>query len=740
MKYLLYSRFFITVCLLIFLFENAAPPLVGATLKRIENLWGGDVSALAVDANDKLYATAAGKLFGSLNNGDEWIQINVGDGEAAVRHVIAYRGADEVDYIVVGTDEGRLLRSANGGLNWRAATPAFDKDSITALIHILPDNIMAAMAREGLVRTTGHDFDLISMPVEGIITAMTQVSDGSLLVATKDPESSGPDNVRLLRSDNGGADWEAALPDPFVKGIIAMQTFKADGMVYAAVEPYGVMISQDDGQTWALDTVLYPRQPISALEPGADGELYAGTTNGLYVIREQQDEPELLSATFDYTTVRALAVTTQGAVFAATQGGVTRRTDKDSEWQNVNFGLDAVEARQAVNLIDNDFDGRFIASPSGIYRRCIDTGPDCDEGWRRVKAGLPQNADVHSIAVLNAQDAILYAGINADIYRSIDNGATWSRAYESDDRYVVSEFGGFCRDFYTNAGVEFAIAGPKLLATIDSGKTWKERVFDPDRETTFTAISNRDCSGGPVYVGTAASGIFQSLDDGVTWEPVAPDVHMTTVIRTYGCTNEFIAAVLGGGVFSADDGWSKIKIDDDNPHRSTTIHEIADVLTWPLCSVIAGTDDGVYYMPHNFKGEWELVDLAGIPIIDIDVLSGGGFSNIFIRGMFCAGKLGAYTYDVVISAPEQPASEPLAIWPVPATTVAHISYTMAQFGFVEMEIFTSLGQPVARLIEEYREAGSHTHSFSVAGLSAGMYTYRLRAGNNQFFGSITVIR
>jgi len=53
---------------------------------------------------------------------------------------------------------------------------------------------------------------------------------------------------------------------------------------------------------------------------------------------------------------------------------------------------------------------------------------------------------------------------------------------------------------------------------------------------------------------------------------------------------------------------------------------------------------------------------------------------------------------------------------------------------VELSIYNTMGQKVRTLVNEKQEAGSYSVNFNAAGLSSGVYFYRLKT--NQGFSQI----
>jgi hypothetical protein len=63
-------------------------------------------------------------------------------------------------------------------------------------------------------------------------------------------------------------------------------------------------------------------------------------------------------------------------------------------------------------------------------------------------------------------------------------------------------------------------------------------------------------------------------------------------------------------------------------------------------------------------------------------------------------------------------------YPNPFNPTTTISYAMPKDGRVTMEVFNVIGQRVALLVDEYKEAGYHTVPFDAHALASGIYFYR----------------
>ncbi len=68
-------------------------------------------------------------------------------------------------------------------------------------------------------------------------------------------------------------------------------------------------------------------------------------------------------------------------------------------------------------------------------------------------------------------------------------------------------------------------------------------------------------------------------------------------------------------------------------------------------------------------------------------------------------------------------------YPNPFNPVTTITFSIPKNGEVELKVYVVLGNEVATLVNEYREAGSYKVEFNGSNLSSGIYFYTLSAGS-----------
>ena len=67
-------------------------------------------------------------------------------------------------------------------------------------------------------------------------------------------------------------------------------------------------------------------------------------------------------------------------------------------------------------------------------------------------------------------------------------------------------------------------------------------------------------------------------------------------------------------------------------------------------------------------------------------------------------------------------------YPNPFNPSTTITYTVLEAGMVQLTVYNLLGQQVASLINGRVQAGTHRVEFNAAGLSSGVYVYRMQSG------------
>jgi hypothetical protein len=79
-------------------------------------------------------------------------------------------------------------------------------------------------------------------------------------------------------------------------------------------------------------------------------------------------------------------------------------------------------------------------------------------------------------------------------------------------------------------------------------------------------------------------------------------------------------------------------------------------------------------------------------------------------------------------------------YPNPFNPTTQIIYSLPSAGRVQLTVHNLLGQTVATLVDNAKDAGTHNVTFSASGFSSGIYYYRLTTPHGTLTRSMTLVR
>src|SRR5438445_6497301 len=218
---------------------------------------------------------------------------------------------------------------------------------------------------------------------------------------------------------------------------------------------------------------------------------------------------------------------TQATLYAAGGNSIVKSTDGGSTWRTLRAGLPddvgvssiAIDPKTPTTL----YIGLLSFRPARI--RGIFKSADGGETWR--SAGLTEAAVV-ALAIDPQTPATLYAGTDGNsVFKSTDGGDTWHPSREGlsienvyvlaiDPQKATTLYAGFAGTW----GVPGAPGGRRgVFKSTDGGVTW--RALDPDpANSVVSALIIDPHSPATLYMGTEITGIFKSTDVGASCRAV----------------------------------------------------------------------------------------------------------------------------------------------------------------------------------------------------------------------------
>jgi photosystem II stability/assembly factor-like uncharacterized protein len=337
--------------------------------------------------------------------------------------------------VVYATDDGRTLRTLDGGASWQAvySTPAPDGGWTT----------------NGLDVTTNYGIHFDPFDPRHMFIDYTDIG--------------------LFASDNGGASWHSAtrhgVPESWVNTTYWMEFDpNVRGRMWAVMsgvhdlprpkmwrwrspETYdgGVVRSDDGGRTWRVQNTGMPETAATHILRDPRGTLYVtGFGRGVFKSTDGGGHWALKNAGIEGAQPFAwrLAGDTRGTLYLVVarrsddgtfgntrDGAVYRSTDDAEHWTRIPLPR-GVNGPNGLAIDPQDPGRLYLAAwgrstPQGAVDGGIYLSTDRGATWRRV---LAQDQHVYDVTIDPRTPRVLYAaGFEATAWRSSDSGLTWKR-------------------------------------------------------------------------------------------------------------------------------------------------------------------------------------------------------------------------------------------------------------------------------------------------------------------------
>jgi photosystem II stability/assembly factor-like uncharacterized protein len=309
------------------------------------------------------------------------------------------------------------------------------------------------------------------------------------------------------------------------------------GTILVGTIGQGVMMSTDDGESWTRASVrqgMHSDCIVRALlpDPRRPAGVYAGTDMGLYESDDAGAHWRLLDTPMKGSMVWSMAIdpVDPKVMFAGTgtpsKPGIYRTTDAGKTWEQLAVDIAAdcpnVGIPRPTGIAVDPTDHRHIWV--GLEVDGVRHSADGGETWKKVNGQIP-NQDVHNVLVVAGPPKAVFTVVNDDVWRSTDDGETWTAA---------------------RAREVFPWHYPRGIA-----------VKPNDPRTVFVTVGDTT----PGRTGT----VMRSRDAGATWQslglPVQPNSAVWTVSMPASAPETVLAASRYGYLYRSDDGgdsWRKL--------------------------------------------------------------------------------------------------------------------------------------------------------------------------------------
>ncbi|MFK8039593.1 MAG: T9SS type A sorting domain-containing protein [Crocinitomicaceae bacterium] len=400
--------------------------------------------------------------------------------------------------------------------------------------------------------------------------------------------------------------------------------------------------------------------------------------------------------------------------------------------------------------------------------------------WVLSNSGLPPTSRVTDLAVdpnSNAANRTLFAIVSGDIYKSTDDGYSWT---------LSANNGGvwFVEIDPNDSNIIYAGGSGGFFRSIDSGSSWTQTGLPEMSEVTNTqdfwrksyrGVSNIHpsyCDAGTVFATAYGpqKGLYKSIDYGATWSKIIADDYMRSVVVSENNHQVIFvgSSYLGyaGGVsspnqvafqYSLDGGltWAiddaeleypsivSMELNHSNPEKLFVASQ-GTGMQWTYDWIVpyryyADTDNDSFGDPNNSIDTCISVPPAGYTLDDQDCDDGNSNINpnaieIPDNGIDedCSGAdslvgLGFSNSDVNVT---------LKLFPNPVKN--EVTLTCECNGLVQIELTNILGQSVLK--KEYLVTNNNNLNLNVESLPAGSYWMQIYIEKDEFFTTIGIVK
>ncbi len=256
----------------------------------------------------------------------------------------------------------------------------------------------------------------------------------------------------------------------------------------------------------ALGPLGWPDIKANGLIHSRAGEnFYLAAGNGVLQSNDSCKNFKLLT---DWRIAEALAVyqprDTRFVLFACTASGIWKSTDDGKTWEETDAGLQTLNSHYVLAMTDLEGEKNklFICTSDGIWT-------SIDQGGSWMRFGL-KGKEISAFVVDPLDSHHLLVSCKNEIYRSDDNGKTWTPVYHSRQELTCVIFDKQAPQRVYAGGI-----GTGILVSEDGGLSWKANT---DAVSVHSILCfSQDKSGGALYAGTT-EGLWVSVDKGVSFK------------------------------------------------------------------------------------------------------------------------------------------------------------------------------------------------------------------------------
>ncbi len=340
--------------------------------------------------------------------------------------------------------------------------------------------------------------------------------------------------------------WQEASGD-FPNGDVTDLVINPSGHIFAGTN-FGIYRSTNDGATWTRLTSGI----VFSLGVHPNGDLYASEclSSNCGLQKSTDNGATWLPAGFPSNYVfMAIAIRTNGTIFAAARDTVYRSTNNGATWSpsDASFPSNPDEGVSALGLASGlVFAGITdinVPTGYGTIRRSTDDGST----WSSFS---PQWSGDWINGIVRNSLGYTFAATNFGIRRSTDFGATWTLTPGINNQRVTGIAINSVGYLFATCGDLISNTNGGVLRSTNRGDSWVQMNNGLTNSSVSAVAMN---TNSVVYAGTTHTGMFRSADTAATWTLINLSMFSENVEGLTTLANGTICAATLDGMFASSD-------------------------------------------------------------------------------------------------------------------------------------------------------------------------------------------
>ncbi|MFI5171881.1 MAG: T9SS type A sorting domain-containing protein [Chitinophagales bacterium] len=654
-----------------------------------------------------LFAGTASKgVFKSTNHGVTWTPAN-----STINNLTVFSLTSDSLYLYAGTDNG-TYRSSNNGATW---TPANAGMTGQFVVSFLSANgyLFAGTVAFGLFKSNDHG------------NTWTDANGGALVsssiysIAYSSPNIVAvADNLVFYSNDNGSS-WFYPVTSPFIFTTHPSMIVNGDSILLSS--GWSVWRSFNSGTSWGSQIIIDESLSLCGLVASGN-KIFVGSNKGIFSTKNFGATWQTIPPTglrFGNRFNNAFYKSGKNFLLGMDELGVAYSTDKGLNWQYTTSGFPPASNIDNALMITGDTILCGTHS-DGLYR-------STNDGTTWTKIGTTDDDDTLSNAiifsVLKKGNIILAGACGYGLYRSADNGATWTHITAG---LPVGDFDNFlCVNSLAKAGTKMIIATDLgVYYSSNDGLTWNSTSISGTGYVAMGLASNGTTVCAAVNRFTGSNTIYRSTNSGVSWAAAFSTGFDDFVCMASDGVDHFYAGTFSNNYLSSTNGTSWGSFGPGMPAGSG-----AFTIAVQDNNVFTGNAQGLYFSNNNgasFTEENDGFDptpnraVQGLAISDNYVFAGLFQNAVWKRPLSDFGIVLKETEPEAASIHDHLPMEP-GIFPNPIAEEGNLVYELIERSQVTILIFDETGKIAGNVWSAEQDDGIYNWKINGNEFAGGNY-------------------